>query len=93
MNQDEDNKLSELEDQFKQTLEKVRLQNLLLGAQSVCSVVLDKIIVTKRKPGKTSMNDYRRLIDEIESFCRTGLSRKVNQDGSITKNEEESVRD
>lgn len=85
--------LSELEDQFKQTLEKVRLQNLLLGAQSVCSVVLDKIVVTKRKPGKTSMNDYRRLIDEIESFCRTGLSRKVNQDGSITKNEEESVQD
>ena len=93
MNQDEDNKLSELEDQFKQTLEKVRLQNLLLGAQSVCSVVLDTIIVTKRKPGKTSMNDYRRLIDEIESFCRTGLSRKVNQDGSIAKNEEESVQD
>lgn len=93
MNQDEDNKLSELEDQFKQTLEKVRLQNLLLGAQSVCSVILDKIIATKRKPGKTSMNDYRRLIDEIESFCRTGLSRKVNQDGSITKNEEESVQD
>lgn len=93
MNQDEDNKLSELEDQFKQTLEKVRLQNLLLGAQSVCSVVLDKIVVTKRKPGKTSMNDYRRLVDEIESFCRTGLSRKVNQDGSITKNEEESVQD
>lgn len=93
MNQDEDNKLSELEDQFKQTLEKVRLQNLLLGAQSVCSVVLDKIVVTKRKPGKTSMNDYRRLVDEIESFCRTGLSRKVNHDGSITKNEEESVQD
>lgn len=93
MNQDEDNKLSELEDQFKQTLEKVRLQNLLLGAQSVCSVVLDKIVVTKRKPGKISMNDYRRLVDEIESFCRTGLSRKVNQDGSVTKNEEESVQD
>ena len=93
MNQDEDNKLSELEDQFKQTLEKVRLQNLLLGAQSVCSVVLDKITTTKSKPGKISMNDYRRLVDEIESFCRTGLSRKVNQDGSITKNEEKSVQD
>jgi hypothetical protein len=69
------------------------LQNLLLGAQSVCSVVLDKIVVTKRKSGKTSMNDYRRLVDEIESFCRTGLSRNVNHDGSITKNEEESVQD
>ena len=81
-----------LEEQFKKILENVRLQNLLLGGQSMCAVILDKIISAKSKPGKISMNDYKRLVGDIENFCRTGLSRKVKSDGTIEPVDNESTQ-
>lgn len=66
------------------TLEQIRTQSMLLGAQAMCSVVLQKIAVAMSKPGKRSMNDYKRLVKEIDEFCKTGLSRKVNPDGTTS---------
>ena len=43
-----------------------------------------KITKAKQQPGKRSMNDYKRLIKELEQFCATGLSRKID-DGNDTK--------
>ena len=81
------------EDTFKEVveeeLEKIRRQNLLLGAQTMCRVVLDKIIVFKTKPGKPTMNDYKRLVKDLQQLCETGLSRKVTPDGETVPRDEE----
>lgn len=74
----------ELTKAVEETLEKVRTQAMLLGAQSMCSVVLQKIVTAKAQPGKRSLRDYERLIKDIEQFCRTGLSRTVNPDGTTS---------
>ena len=65
-------------------LEQIRTQSMLLGAQAMCSVVQQKIAVAMNKPGKRSLNDYKRLVKEIDEFCATGLSRKVNPDGTTS---------
>ena len=78
----------ELKSAVEEQLEKVRLQNLLIGAQTVCRVVLDKIIAAEAQPGKWTMNDYKRLVKDIKKFCTTGLSRKVNTDGTTEPIEE-----
>lgn len=83
------------EDTFKEVVEeelgKIRRQNLLLGAQTACRVVLDKIITFKTKPGKPTMNDYKRLVKDIQQFCETSLSRKVTPDGETVPVEDEAA--
>ena len=69
-----------IEEQF----EKIRTQAMLLGFQVAIKSILDKIIEVETKPGKRSMNDYKRLIKDIRGFCQTGLSRKVNLDGTTS---------
>lgn len=71
-------------------LEEIRTQNLLLGAQVICSVILQKITTVLSKPGKTSLRDYERLVKDISEFCKTGLSRKVNLDGTTSPIEEDT---
>ena len=60
---------------------KVHRQGLLIGAQTMCRVILEKIMTFKTKQGKPTMNDYKRLVKDIQQFCETGISRKVNADG------------
>ena len=80
-----------LKDAISQTLEKIRTQNLLLGAQSMCSVILQKIMEFEMKPGKRTLNDYRRLVKDIRGFCETGVSRKINADGTISEKPKEET--
>lgn len=75
---------AELTKAVEETLERVRTQAMLLGAQSMCSVILQKIVTAKTMPGKRSLRDYERLVKDIEQFCTTGLSRKVNSDGTTS---------
>lgn len=82
-NQKESNENGELKDAIEQQLRKIRRQSMMMGSQAVCHAVLEKIFMTMRKPGKRTMNDYKRLIKDIESFCTTGISRKINEDGEI----------
>lgn len=85
--EDEKDPLKEaLEEQFN----KLRLQSMLLGAQTVSQVVLDKIFQWERQPGKRTLNDHRRLIKELKQFCEVGVSRKVNPDGTTSPIEEDS---
>lgn len=70
-----------LKQAIEEQLKKIQRQNLLLGAQTMCSVVLQKIIAAQSKPGKMTMNDYKRLVKDIQKFCETGISRKINADG------------
>lgn len=74
----------ELTKVVEETLEKVRTQAMLLGAQAMCSVILEKIATVKAQPGKRTLRDYERLIKDVEQFCRIGLSRKVNLDGTTS---------
>ena len=81
----------ELKDAVSKTLERIRTQALLLGAQSMCSVILQKIVEFDAKPGKRTLNDHRRLVADIRKFCQTGLSRKVNSDGTTSEKAEEET--
>lgn len=81
----------ELKDAVSKTLEKIRTQALLLGAQSMCSVILSKIMEFETKPGKRTLNDHRRLVADIKKFCQTGVSRKVNPDGTTSEKTEEET--
>ena len=69
---------------------KVKRQGMLIGAQTMCKAILDKIFSFKTKQGKPTMNDYKRLTKDIQTFCETGLSRKVNADGETEPVEEVS---
>lgn len=83
---------SEKDDALKsaidEQLKKIQRQNLLVGAQTVCTVILQKINGAMSKPGKRTMNDYKRIIKDIEHFCQVGVSRKVNADGETEVIEE-----
>jgi hypothetical protein len=79
-----------LKEAIEEQLKKIRRQNMLIGFQTACRVALEKIIVAERKPGKRTMNDYKRLIKDLKQFCETGLSRTVNADGETEPVKEES---
>ena len=74
-------------------LKKVHTQGILVGAQVMCKAILDKIVATQEKPSKLTMNDYKRLVKDIESLCRTGLSRKVKPNGETELIEKDSDAD
>ena len=80
-----------LKEAINEQLKKIQRQNLLLGAQTICHTVLEKILKAENQPGKRTMNDYRRLIKDLKKFCETGLSRKVNADRETEPIEEEST--
>lgn len=73
-----------LEDAIKKKLEETGKQNMLIGAQAMCKVIIEKIYVAKNKPGKFSYRDYERLVNDIEDFCVTGLSRDIESDETAT---------
>ena len=81
----------DLRSAIEEQMRKIARQNMLIGAQTMCHVVLEKIISAQSQPGKRTMNDYKRLIKDIEQFCRTGISRKINTDGE-TEPVEETVQ-
>lgn len=78
----------ELKIAIGETLSKIRRQSMLLGGQTICRLILDKIIAFESKPGSKSNNDHKRLIKDIKHFVEIGLSRKVNADGETESVEE-----
>lgn len=76
---------------INEQMRKIQRQSMLIGAQTMCRVVLDKVLAFKTKQGKPTMNDYKRLVKDIQQFCETGLSRKVNADGETEPVEKESA--
>lgn len=92
-NVEEENK-SNLADneEFKEAvhaqMRKLHNQGMIVGLQTACHTVLDRIYAFERKPGSKSTNDYKRLMKDIKKFCETGLSRKMNANGEIEVSEE-----
>ena len=90
----QDEQKDELKEAIEAQMRKLQRQNMLIGAQTACHVILEKILVFKSKQGKPTMNDYKRLVKDIEGFCKTGVSRKINADGEAeVVNEESSVEE
>lgn len=53
--------------------EAMRNQGIEIGIKISSRVILDKIASAMNKPGKRSLNDYRRLIKEIVDFCNVSM--------------------
>lgn len=96
-NVEEENK-SNLADneEFKEAVQaqmrKLHNQGMIVGFQTACHTVLDRIYAFERKPGSKSTNDYKRLMKDIKKFCETGVSRKMNENGEIETTESETVQ-
>lgn len=82
----------ELKNAIDEQMRNLRRQSMLIGSQTACRVILEKLYAHHSKPGKKTYRDYERLFKEIKEFCETGISRKVNADGT-TSPVEENIRD
>lgn len=80
----------ELTKAVEEQMSKLRTQSMLIGAQTMCRMVLQKIYTVQTKPGKKSYRDLERLVADIRSFCETGISRQVNADGTTSPVEDNS---
>jgi len=78
----------ELTKAVEEQMNKLRRQSMLIGAQSMCRVILQKIYAAQAKPGKKSYRDYERLIADVKKFCEVGISRTINTDGTTSPQEE-----
>lgn len=80
---DEENKIveetnvDELKKDVQDVMEKIRTQAMLLGGKAVCTVIYNIIQKFYTQPGKRTLNDYKRLIKEIEKFCKTAVGHDV----------------
>ena len=78
----------DLKEATRQVLERIRTQSMLLGAQAISSVILQKIEAWHKQPGKRTLNDCKRLIKDLDAYCTIGISKKVNLDGTTSDKEE-----
>ena len=75
-------------------MRKIHNQGMVIGFQTACHTVLDRIYAFERKPGSKSTNDYKRLVKDIKKFAETGVSRKMNSNDEIeVVGETETVQD
>jgi hypothetical protein len=76
---DNKNELSK-DDEFKAavsaTLRKIQSQNMILGFQTCCHSILEKIYSFESSDGSKSANDYKRLLKDLKKFAETGISHK-----------------
>lgn len=77
--------LAEVKEAMNEQFTKIQNQAMVLGIRVASKLVLDKIAVAMSKPGKRSLNDYKRLVKEIEDFCKVAMTQK-------SKTEEETVQ-
>lgn len=78
----------DLKEATRQVLERIRTQSMILGAQAISSVILQKIEAWRKQPGKRTLNDCKRLIKDLDAYCTIGISKKVNLDGTTSDKEE-----
>ena len=83
-----ESKNDELTAAIEAQLEKIRLKNLLIGSQTMCDVILKKIFTFKNKQGKPTMNDYKRLVKDIQQCCETVIANNIDTDSATTATEE-----
>lgn len=80
-----------IREELEKAMDKVSANSKMVGARTVCKVILDKIIAFERTPGNKSNNDHKRLIKDIKSFCEIGLYSKA-KNNNIEDEESETVQ-
>ena len=88
---EQDAETDPIKEVIEERLRTVQRQAMLLGAQTMCSVIRQKIYKFESQSGRRTMNDYKRFMKDVKNFCDTGLSRKVNADGETEPIKEESA--
>lgn len=78
-----------LRDKLTEGMEKLRTQSMLLGGKAMATVIYNMIQKFHSMPGKRTLNDHRRLIKEIEKFCKTSVDHEVE----IPKFDEEETNE
>ncbi len=78
MTEEEEKEASDkLRDKLTEGMEKLRTQSMLIGAKTMATVIYNMIQKFHTMPGKRTLNDHRRLIKEIEKFCKTAVDHEV----------------
>lgn len=77
------------EEELKQVIERwfesTRTQGLKLGAKMISIVVSDIIKKHTKKAGKVSLNDYRRMTDDILKVIIVQLTEQNDSEGTPTE--------
>lgn len=77
------------EETLRSTVEKwfesTRTQGMKLGAKLISAVVFDVIKKHTKKAGKVSLNDYRRMTDEIVKIIAVQLTEQNDFEDNVTE--------
>ena len=82
----------ELKEAIQAQMRKIHNQGMVVGFQTSCHTILDRIYAFERRQGSKSTNDYKRIIKEIKKFCETGISRKTEASNDVENTESETVQ-
>lgn len=66
-----------LKEKVDEVVEKLRTQAMLLGAKTMATVIYNMLQGFHNAPGKRTLNDYRRIVKQVEKFCKTSVDREV----------------
>lgn len=68
---------SEMKEKLSKEVEKLRNHAMVLGGKAIATVIYNMIQKFHLMPGKRTLNDHRRLIKEIEKFCKTAVDKEI----------------
>lgn len=80
---DEESK-DELTLSIEEEVKKMERQAMHQGMKVTCGAILTMINQLVNKPGKISLNDYRRLIKDVVKFCNNTLDYTEDESESDT---------
>ncbi len=80
----------ELKDKISETLEKIRTQNMLLGARAMTVTIANMIDTAMNAPGKRTMADMKRLVKKVRDFCQKAIGHPVEEPKFESDNKEEN---
>lgn len=66
-----------IEAKVKDIVEKIRTQNMLLGARAMTLTIANMIDAEMNKPGKRTMADMKRIIKKVREFCQKAIDHPV----------------
>ena len=73
----------EVEDKLKakveDVVEKLRTQNMLLGARAMTVTIANIIDTEMNKPGKRTMADMKRIVKKVREFCQKAIDHPVEE--------------
>lgn len=81
---------NELKDKVEDILEKLRVQNMLIGARTMAATISNMIDIEINKPGKRTMADMKRIVKKVRDFCQKAIDHPVEEPKFDTNNEEET---